>query len=385
MRLTQRFTGMLIAVMVFAMQAQGVIFENTSHEMASGDFFGDGRNEVAYIRGDGSIFIHDFQQNTGKSTEFFLPPSQTAVKLVAADVNGDGRDDLAVVSSQNLSLITFDVLTNSIINNNSGSNIQDISSANIDLDAVTEIMVTNTSNNIFTFQNGGFVNVGGAGSALASGEFNGDATEEFLVTGGNTPGAGQGLFFFDGEANGFGVVQGGGGGINRIAAGNLNPSDATDEVYLTNTGGTPFATDGAGYIGTGGNGSDIGIGELAALGGQERAYIIGGGGAIFQSSLAWGSGAFNAGYQFLLQDQSNDGSLQVGMNSGFTDFIVADIDNDGLDEIIARKGGDELFIFENGDAAFALATPGITIPEPATATLGLLGLAGLLSRRRRAA
>lgn len=91
---------------------------------------------------------------------------------------------------------------------------------------------------------------------------------------------------------------------------------------------------------------------------------------------------------FVVPGTSNPGEFFSFQSSAMLDFVRADTDG-VLNFIINREGGSG-----SNNLAFAsrehtsLAGPNLAltiIPEPATATLGLIGLAGLAARRRRSA
>ena len=378
-----RTKAIVAALLLLATTAHAKIYQNTSHEMAAGDFFGagGGRHSVAWILASGQINVQDYA--FGQHQLLTLPGGETAVKIVAADIDGNGQDDLGIVSSTG-ALRTYNMTTD-LFSVPAGGNIQEISSANIDADARTEILVTNTTNVPYLFESGAFtgpIGGGGArGSALSAGEFDGDATEEFLMTGGSTPFSGSGLFFWSGEAPGWQVFDGGGSSIAAIAAGNLVTNDANHEALVRVTPSDALWASNGSFVYTNGVATQIDMGIVDAdLGTQDLAYVVGTGGVIYQSKLAWATGNFASGYIFLPVDAVGDLTAVLN-NSGFSDLLVADIDRDGLDEILARSG-DTLYRFDNGNSAFVEAIP---TPEPGTLTLLVLGGLGLLRRRRRKA
>jgi len=161
-----------------------------------------------------------------------------------------------------------------------------------------------------------------------------------------------------------------GGNISYAAIGNLVTSDAGDEVLASNSAGNLYLNNG-GWTYT--NGSvpvlpGLGLGHLdpGLPPNQDLAYVIGAGNIVYQSQTNWS--AANGGstaYVFLPRVPSAGSPILVTGNRGFGDILVADINNDGLEELVLRKAGGDtnaLYVFKNGDPGFSLAAA----PDPAS-------------------
>lgn len=372
----------------------GVAYENSSKLMAAGNFFGDGKNEVAHIRADGTVFISDFHQP--KSQEV---AGITASQIIAADLNGDGRDELSFINAATQQFQTFDFDTQTLTTHPgapSGPGYQTLSAANTDGIAGDEVMVAATNGQLAVFdpKTNTFPRINGSIQAtgrITSGDIiSGNAGEDFLVR--NTVSAANGTpFVFNFDTNTFTSL---GGGVDELVAGNQFTNDATDELFVNNSGLTLFVNRDAvpGQYNSGGAGFAIASGRLDddLTAGQELFYVIGavtnnaGGNRVFTMRPDEVPGTSLA-YTLLQMDASSLNGDVAG-NFGWADLLSADVDGDGLEELILRKLGnagdpDQLFIFQNGFQSIVEAQ--IAVPEPATAALGLLGLAGLVARRRR--
>lgn len=157
-------------------------------------------------------------------------------------------------------------------------------------------------------------------------------------------------------------------------AGVIQFTSAETFDYQITVAGTPIgnrlldANGGGGAVGAAGSVSADFIDEM-------RAFTVTGGPGILESNN--GSGAFlDSGY-----DASND-----AFNWGRIDFTV--VGASGTSTNVTGAAGDGMIV--NGasvvDAAFSTATinvGGDIIPEPTTAGLLAIGLAGLVARRRR--
>ena len=319
----------------------------------------------------------------------------TATQVIAANIDGVGKDELVFIDGTTKQLRSFNFATN-IITTHTAFAVHDVTAGQIDGDAQTELLIAldpgtqmhffDAVTNTLSPQIGG----GGAAGNNVAANFNNNGLTDFAVRNGANNGSGS-LFTLTDPYGSFGSL---GGGLNRIATGNLDGNtDPADEVYLTNSGLALFTHGITGpnnfYVQTTGAGTDPAIGHPENFGdGRDLAYIIGTNGQIFQGTTTWnlGSGATMT-YTLLRTLASNNASAIAGGNTlDFFDIMTADIDGDGLDELLGRKttdGGQGLFLFTNGTSSIILSQPNF-IPEPATAALLMLG-APMLARRRRCA
>jgi hypothetical protein len=340
--------------------AQAVVYENSRHFMASGDFFLDGTNDVVYVRGDGSLFVHDFNGFNSHAI------GSSATKVIAADLNADGRDEaLYLNSSGQVQSYDFGTKTTATLPTPGGvhTGYFELSAGDTDGTPGHELMLaTNSAGTLFLYdpQTATFTatpgNTANAAGRINAGELvGGNAGDEFLVTNG----AVAAPFGYNAATNSYFAL---GGGVDEVIAGNMFPSDATDEVFVNNAGKGLFLQNdpGSGAYVAGGSGEAIAVGRTDAdlVAGQELFHVIGGLPVARQVYTMIPGQAENAGlaYTLLKTDPSNTGSADVINNGGFTDLILADVDNDGLDEVIARKG-DRVFRFDAGAAAITVSTP----------------------------
>jgi len=345
--------------------ARGVTFENSSHQMAAGNFdTSDADNELVFVNAvdnwgsvtPGPIYVHDF--NGGFSQQL---PGVTAIQVIAADVTGDGRDDVVFIDGTTSQLRSYNFATSTFTTYGVVPAIQDVTAGQIDGDPQIELVTADATGaairtfDAFTGVLSTFPAGGAAGNNVAA-NFNNNGLTDFALRNGNNNASGA-LFTIVDPYSGF---SGKGGGLKRIATGNLDGSvDAADELLLTNWTNLIFThrIDTGSFVQTTGSGTDPTVGYPEALsGGRELAYVIGGN-VIYQGRTTWnlGSGGTMT-YTALRQTASNDGSAAVAGNSGFFDILAADVDNDGFDEIIGRKTADlgsTLFLFKNGTGALA--------------------------------
>ncbi|MCA9267349.1 MAG: autotransporter-associated beta strand repeat-containing protein, partial [Planctomycetales bacterium] len=333
-------------------------YENSFHQMAVGNFnTADGANEVAYIAAvnnwggavtAGAIYVQDF--NTGFSQ---MLPGISAIKVAAGDVNGDGRDDVVYINSANqLGYYDFATNTNTLVP--TGLTFQDITTANIDGDAQVEIYTSDagTSLRFYDAVTNSFTGVNGAAGEIIRANLDGDAFDEVAVR--NGANNASGMLYVNTNPPGAGFI-GLGGGLNLIAAGNLDASDAFDEIYLTNSANNIYThrVNTGGFAQTTGAGTDPTVGHPETFGdGRDLAYIIGSGDTIYQGTTTWNlASGPTMTYTALRQTASNDGSAAVLNNGGYFDIIAADIDADGNTELLGRRtadGGTSFYLFKNG-------------------------------------
>jgi len=367
----------------------GTVYENSRKSMAAGDFSGDGQADAACIKANGTIVVHDF--SNGQSQTLTLPGGETASKLVAADLNGDGRAGLAVISNAS-QLRTYDFAAPAWTSDTSKSDLFDLSSDNADSDARDEVLaISGTSPNnslAYVYESGSWSSSLGYLDTVTAGQFVNDTSIEFL---GSERGGGNLLYkprdTSDSFGGDWGVYESGGGGIIQVIAANIlvSDTDVTDDVLMRNTGAGLYFNDHSVNhdVGKGASALDAGRVDEHMAAGQDFAYVLGyeigeenGDGIIYQSDR-WDT-LGPADRWIPLPTDAWDDTQSTGAaagNTGIDDFLVADIDGDGLDEILALKS-DALYLFDNGGSGF------VFVPEPAALSLVALGALTGLRRRR---
>lgn len=340
-----------VAVTICATDA--AVYENSNHEMTAGDFHGDGRNEVAYVRGDGTIFVHDFTDGQSRRV-----PCALADKLIAADLDGNGRDELVFIDGYSKHVRSYDFVTKSFSTLADDTTYRDLSSGDADNDGVAELLLSQTDYVIRYFD--GSVQdplPDTFGHRMVRGDFMpirlGD---EFAMRGSDGR-----LYYFDPDIGELAV----GGGTKHLAAGNIYVDEAHpgDEVLLNNSTNElwvhNYTADAWNYPGTLEEGASPGIGRLDAdlPAEQELSYVIGTG--AFTGQVEQSDPGDPLAYLLLRRDGSDTGSAAATGNAGWSDMLVADVNGDGLEELIARNSAapDALHRFDNGTAGFNLATP----------------------------
>ena len=163
--------------------------------LVSGDFYGDGRTDIAVL--EGSSGIVDILRNRGDGS--FSPPvvaftSPGLVSLVAADFDGDGKTDLAgidggssVLVFHNLGSGSFSAPTTIF----SATSVSDIASGDMNDDSVPDLVVTSDSDSSVSVLlgdgKGGFSApatspVDGPAERLTLGDFDGNTTLDVVVS-----------------------------------------------------------------------------------------------------------------------------------------------------------------------------------------------------------
>ncbi len=333
--------------------------------MTAGDFYGDGRNEVAYIRDDvtnvtslGTIFVHDFSDGQSRRV-----PCALADKLIAADLDGNGRDELVFIDAYSKYVRSYDFVTKSFSILAGSAKYQDLSAGDVDVNNDgDELLLSRTDDGFIRYYNGSvqYPHPNTWGHRMVRGDFDPDRPgDEFAMRGDEDFGN---LYYFEPGKKPETV----GGSVEYLAAGNIDVTHPGDEVLLNNNKNELWVHNyTAGWANPLENGTAPGIGRLDddLSDGQELGYVIGTDKQIRQSD----PGNPLLAYLLLRQDGSDTGtgSAAANGNTGWGDMLVADVDGDGLEELITRKSAtldapdapDALYRFDNGTAGFSLATP----------------------------
>jgi hypothetical protein len=355
---------MLVAAVLGLSPVAGraAVYENASHEMTAGDFNNDGVNDVATIGSSGQMLLHDLANGARQSV-----PGITASRLVAADMNGDGWDDLAYINGASQQLEYINMATQTVVPvalppGAGGLGVTgwaNLSVGDTDGDANHELLLSGNdtpgAGRLFLYDNGVYTDTTGGAGELASGNLvGGNAGDEFVVVNKNS----NAPYVYNAATNSF---SGLGGAVDMVATGNIYESDPlVEEVYTNNDGGTLFVNNNGPWYSTQGNGIALAVGrsdnDLPA--GRELAYVIGGGDNIYLARANWPESDPTNGYTWLRIDASNNASPRVAGNAQWGDQLVADINGDGLDEVVARKlaAPDHLYTHANGGLSFARAT-----------------------------
>ena len=342
----------VVAVVMLAASVHAAVYESTSRRMAAGDFDGDGVNEVVYLDAGNQIILHDFNN----STRSVILPGTTASAVTAADLNGSGVPQIAYINSSTSGLQSYNVATSTQTSYAYANPLATLSANNADADVNHELLLLQTNDNVIRWDNAaGFTSPGGQLRQIGAGNFRWGTTDYEFVgrNSGSAPYASD--------------WQGGylalGGGLTYVSTGNVIADDPGGEIFATNAGGNVYVrmssggwvdTTGVAAV-TAGIGTGRVDGDLAA--GRELGYVIGSGNTVYQSKTNWNAAnGGNTGYLLMPTDASTETGRVAG-NAGWGDILVADVNNDGLDEVIVRptSNPDQLHTYKNGDGGFSLA------------------------------
>ena len=330
---------------------QPALEENASRRIAAGDFDADGFAETAQIRSDGRVYVHDFD-TPGDSR---VLPGIQATQVTAADLDGNGTPEIAFIDITTQALRSYSVPADAATTHpfpGGYTSIFTLSAGNTDGAVGDELMVAAGTGQLFVRQiDGTYTNTNGVAVKLASGELlSGNPNDTFVVR--NSGGA---PYVYNGGTSWSGL----GGAIDQIATGNLFPSDDVDEIYANNSARNLYVHNNGAWRYSNGTGFAPAVGRVdddLALG-QEQAFTIGSvgsGNIIYASRPDWTETVHN-GYTGLKTDASNLGSADAADNWGWSDLLVADIDTDGRDEVVAVRRtatSESLHVFNNGAVGF---------------------------------
>lgn len=212
--------------------------------------------------------------------------------------------------------------------------------------------------------------------------------------------------------------------FNNSGTVNVNGSmvDTSDGGGITVTGNSNVTVGGTRYMGnvTVGSGSILNLGQVdfkssditldGALnltvcgidsGGDGARLVFGIGGIMNVNQKIWGASSFSVSgllattsadltvgeFQFVTRTLVNSGGFDGG-DVSLGDFLAAD--GSSLTKASAKMEGNaadhqgQYYVYKDGNTIKVQYVVGGAVPEPATATLSLLGLAALMMRRRRA-
>ena len=189
--------------------------------IATGDFDGDGKLDLAVTGGNGTTVFHGLGNGMFQMIQTY-PTGSGSHAVIAVDVNGDGRLDLAVVGNGNLNIL---------VNNGSGGfaapqafpagstqafalngNPLNLAAGDVNGDGKLDVVVSTAfyNNTTFawqvgvllgngdgTFQPVAFLNTADTPEGLAVMDFNGDGKADLVVTHYNSS-----LTYFQGNGNG---------------------------------------------------------------------------------------------------------------------------------------------------------------------------------------
>lgn len=212
--------------------------------------------------------------------------------------------------------------------------------------------------------------------------------------------------------------------FNNSGTVNVNGSmvDTSDGGGITVTGNSNVTVGGTRYMGnvTVGSGSTLNLGQVdfkssditldGALnltvcgidsGGDGARLVFGIGGIMNVNQKIWGASSFSVSgllattsadltvgeFQFVTRTLVNSAGFEGG-DISLGEFLAED--GSSLTKASAKMEGDaadyqgQYYVYKDGNTIKVQYVVGGAVPEPATATLSLLGLAALMLRRRRA-
>jgi len=299
-------------------------------QLAAGDFDGDGRADAVWILPNGDLRLYSPSLNFGGTV-----PGTAAFAVVGADITsgGDAFDEVVYLKQvnpspsgfQEIRAISVPMASDTLLPGASVGTSR-LTAGDWDNDGDDGYVVLGAANLMYGSEPtpGGIVytSPGGAGPAMVG-----------YVGGDFVPGRpGQEYASFDTTALAY-VYNGGasnahtyiaGSGLNAISGGNVTTAAAGDEVFATVGTALWQWRNGIGWQNLPGGGSVPGAGNThASSGGLDEWYIIG-------------------ASPYPLYRYAGNSAWALAGNSTVTnrlwqDYVAADYDGDGLDEIVAIK------------------------------------------------
>jgi hypothetical protein len=336
------------------------IHENNRHDMAAGEF------GVAWIYGPNVM-----RSVGGNTTPAILLAGVNATKIIGADVNGDGHQDLVYLGA--------------------GGGLY-----------------------YYNFQNSQTMGPfplsppAGSFSELTAGAFKSGQVQDYLVLASSATGA---LSYFDGVAGTFGTI--GGSAFRSITRGNYKADNLVDEFYLLTTGNaaslyTPNGTGSGTNLNRAAGVVAIVSGDLTSATGDESWQTNAANAVSYNENipttnttnatgLTAGTGAglvlatgnfdgagfregavLGADARISIYTAGVGAAVQTPNNGDFATFIFADLNGNGTEELYAIKASDrgQLWrydtLLETDFVAFGAASPLITnsVKTVYTGTIG---------------
>ncbi len=319
-----------------------------TNNMATGDFDGDGAADVAWILPSGDIQVY------GPSTDRVrLVSGANAFALVGAEMTsgGDGLHEVVYLSQTNANTGVADpqeirvyspAFWTNTLHPGAAAFSSKLTAGDWNNDGDDGIVVTGNNGAIYGSEDGVFnsPNNSGALAAYVAGDFNvGRAGEEFI--GYNT--GGTAYYYNGGTSNSYTAI--GGGGISGVTAADVNPAaPGTEMLVIANSTQFYRWNSTSSYALLPGGGVGVGAGNLA--GGQDEWIVIG-----------------NAPGNLLYRFAGNSAWAAVGgaNNADWADFVAADFDGDGSDEVFGIKHDGSPHYYDPGTMGDFQA---VTVPAP---------------------
>lgn len=207
----------------------GIEVPKTNHSIWVGDYDGDDKNEILLTDSKNLIFTLEYDGSSYKQDwlyPFWFADTGNIVQLLSADINEDGRPDIIVVTTDNISVITDLSKPATTVFHSEDSSIVAAAVENIDSDGDLEIAVLhqsklevyNLSDWSLEFEHA----LSGSARSVLIGNVDNDSAKEIIVDTG---------YVFDGVTGSNEWYLSGGFG-SKLAVGDVN-NDGVDEILGT--------------------------------------------------------------------------------------------------------------------------------------------------------
>lgn len=329
-----------------------IIGQSSTHQLATGDFDGNGAADAAWLLPNGDIQLLSPATGMGRTIV-----GANAYAVVGADLTdgGDLFDEVVYLKHshpsptgpQEIRAFTAPTWVDTQL---PGSALRSsvLTSGDWNADGDDGVVVTGSAGNLYGSETtpGGIVwdSPSNSGQLVSwvGGDFNpGRAGDEFAGFNAGT----VAYRYNGGTSNSWTAMNG--SGLNAINKGNVNAATAGDEVVASVRGTELWRWNQTGWARLPGGGVEVGAGSLN--GGLDEWLVIG------------NSPNFN-----LWRYQGNTTWVPVGgaNNVNWGDFVAADFDGDGNDEVIAFKQGDmtQPYYFDPGTMSDFQT---VAVPPPA--------------------